>query len=203
MIFRRSASPQKPAPFALPDLHAERRTAADALVGVLVYQGVTTAEIDEPVRRLAAGLDADVVFIAAGIDPVVGVEPVRTVHVSVTTADPIALRNDVLVLPGGLGWERLVDDITMMTWVIHAAKASQGVLAISTGSLILAVAGQLDGHAAAGHWLAHDALSALGAEVHPGRTAQSEDHRTVTAAGAQSAIEAAVELAERIRWGPA
>lgn len=112
------------------------------------------------------------------------------------------MRNDVLVIPGGLGWERLVDNITVMTWVAHATKAAQGVLAISTGSLILASAGRLDGHTAAGHWLAHEALSALGVEVHAGRTAHSDDHRTVTAAGAQSATEVAGMLAERVRWGP-
>lgn len=202
-VFRRTRTlPKSAAPFALPDLWPQRRDDARAQIGVLVYQGVTTAEIDEPVRQLALGLDADVVHIAATVAPVVGVEPVRTVHVSVTTSDPIALRNDVLVIPGGLGWERLVDDIAVMAWVAHASKAAHGVLAISTGSLILASAGRLVGHAATGHWLARDALSALGAQVHTGRTAQSADHRTVTASGAHSAIEAAAELAERVRWGP-
>jgi len=203
-LFRCTTTPSKSAaPFALPDLWPERRDEARAQVGVLVYQGVTTAEIEDPVRKLADGIEADVVHIGAAAEPVVGVEPVRTVHVTLTTSDHAALRNDVLVIPGGLGWERLVDDIALMSWVADASKAAGGVLAISTGSLILASAGRLVGHAATGHWLARDVLAALGAQVHTGRTAQSEDHRTVTAAGAQSAIEAAAELAERVRWGPA
>ena len=203
-VFRRTTTPStSAAPFALPDLWPQQRDHARAQVGVLVYQGVTTAEIDEPARTLADGLDADVVHIAVAAEPVVDVEPVRTVQVTVTTSDPRALRNDVLVIPGGLGWERLVDDLGLMAWVTHASKAAHGVLAISTGSLILASAGRLAGHAATGHRLARDALSALGAQLHTGRTAQSEDHRTVTAAGALSAIEAAVDLAERVRWGPA
>ncbi len=189
--------------FSLPDLRATRSAGAITQVGVLVYQGVTTAEIDEPVRQLALGLDADVVHIAPTLDPIVGVEPVRTVHVDVTSDDPVALRSDVLVIPGGLGWERLVDDLSLMTWLERASKAAPGVLAISTGSLILGSAGRLVGHAATGHWLARDALSALGADVKDERTAQSDDQRIVTASGANSAIAAAADLAERVRWGPA
>ena len=189
--------------FSLPDIRADRRTDTIFRVGVLVYQGVTTAEIDEPVRLLAVGLDADVVHIAPSLDPVVGIEPVRTVHVDITTDDPLAMKCDVLVIPGGLGWERLVDDLTVMTWVAHAAKAASGVLAISTGSLILASAGRLVGHPATGHWLARDALSALGVDVSTERTAHSEDDRIVTATGANSACQASAELAARVRWGPA
>ncbi len=181
-----------------------RRSDAVLRVGVLVYQGLTTAEIDEPVRYLANGLDADVVHIGAAGGPatVVGVEPVRTVHVDIGTDHPRALTNDVLVIPGGLGWERVVDDVTVMTWLVDATKLTHGVLAISTGSLILASAGLLAGHAATGHWLARDALSALGADVRTDRAVHSADDRIVTASGANSALEAAAELAERVRWGP-
>ncbi|MGZ0176450.1 MAG: hypothetical protein ACKVIQ_06210 [Acidimicrobiales bacterium] len=37
--------------------------------------------------------------IAPMTDPVAGVAPVRTVHVDVTSDDPVALRSDVLVIP--------------------------------------------------------------------------------------------------------
>jgi len=188
--------------FALPDLHAQRRVDALSQVGVLVYQGVTTSEIEEPVLSLARSLDADVVHIGATAEPVVGVEPVRTVHVDMTTDDPAALRSDVLVIPGGLGWQRLADDREVMIWLSHAAKIAPGVLAISTGSLLLASVGRLDGLEATGHWLAQDELAALGANVQTSRTAHSNDRRITTATGALSATEAATELADRVRWGP-
>lgn len=199
---RRAGHPAGKAPFALPDLRAHRRPNAASQVGVLVYAGVTTAEIVEPVHRLADGLDADVVHIGRTRGSVVGVEPVRTVHIDLTPDDTAALDSDVLVLPGGLGWERLVDDLALMTWLSHATRRAHGVLAMSTGSLVLASAGRLQGHRATGHWLARDELAAMGAVVQTERTAQSADHRIVTTSGANSAIAAATDLAQRVRWGP-
>jgi len=199
--FRTSQSSNR-APFAHPDLWSRRRSGASRQVGVLVYTGVTTAELIEPVDRLADGLDADVVHIGVDMSSVVGIEPVRTVHVDLTPHDSAASESDVLVIPGGLGWQRLVDDLTLMTWLAHASHGAQGVLAMSTGSLLLASAGRLQGHQATGHWLARDELAALGADVRTERTAQSADHRIVTTTGASSAIAAATALAERVRWGP-
>lgn len=218
---RRRSAPDHRSLFDMPDLHSQRRFDARFRVGVLVYAGVTTAEIDEPVSALAAGLDADVIFIgatdSAGADrraeivpgsvavsqTVTGIEPVRVVHLDCTTDDPLALTADVLVIPGGLGWERVADDLSIMTWLAHAANEADGVMAISTGSLILASAGHLKGRPATGHWLARASLAALGAEVRTERTVRSGDRRVVTASGAQSARGAARELAERVRWGPA
>ena len=78
-VFRRTTTPStSAAPFALPDLWPQQRDHARAQVGVLVYQGVTTAEIDEPARTLADGLDADVVHIAVAAEPVVVIAMVST-----------------------------------------------------------------------------------------------------------------------------
>lgn len=203
---RRRRRSRKPAPrslFGVQDLRAVRRVDTQRQIGVLVYQGVTTAEIDAPVQALAAALDADVVFIgAAGAREVVGVEPVRTVHVDATPQDPLALKSDILVVPGGLAWEQVVANVELMAWLVHATKAAKGVLAISTGSLLLGSVGALAGRSATGHWLAQHALSELGADVSTERAVFADDERLVTAAGAQAALEVARGLADRVRWGP-
>jgi len=188
--------------FCLPDLHSLRASDPLTQVGVLVYQGVTTTEIAEPVARLAQGLQADVVHIGVSVGAVVGVEPVRTVHIDHDLHDPGTPVPPVLVIPGGLGWKRLVDDLAVLTWIASVAGQADGVLTMSTGSLILASAGRLSGQAATGHWLAQDTLSALGADVRRERTTRSKDSRVVTASGASAALGASGVLADRLRWGP-
>jgi len=189
------------APGSLPKLEPLRRHDAPHTVGVLVYQGVTTAEVGEPVALLAAVLDANVSHIGRQPGTIVGVEPAREVVVDVSVDD--ATVPDVLVIPGGIGWQHLAADIKVMSWVGHVSRHTQGVLAVSTGTLVLAAAGRLQGKAATGHWLARRELSQMGADVQFERIAQTTDCRIITASGANSALLAAEQLAQRVRWGPA
>ncbi len=144
-------------------LSGSTRDDAATTIGVLVYRGVSSSEVDEPVHRLAERLHADVVFVGAVLGPVHAVEPSRAIAVGCTpeTAPPI----DVLVVPGGLGWKQVIDDDAIRTWLRRAAADARGILAMSTGSLLLASVGRLEGREATGHWLAEGELAALGATV--------------------------------------
>ena len=165
-------------------------------VGVLVYRGVSTAEIDLPVSVLADRLGANVVFVGTEAGVVPGVEPSRDVVVDVLAAD--AAIPDWLVVPGGLGWRRVIDDPATMAWLASAGAQARGVLAISTGSLLLASAGLLDGLDAAGHWLAFDDLERLGAHARRERVADAG--RIMTASGALPAAQVAAEFAVKVSW---
>ncbi|MAT06868.1 MAG: hypothetical protein CL424_17680 [Acidimicrobiaceae bacterium] len=167
-------------------------------VGIFVYRGVTSSEVYEPVTRLAERLDADIVAIGPTPGSVHGVEPSREIEVDVAvTAAPGV---DVLVVPGGLGWKQVIDDEASRTWLATAAVDAQGILAISTGSLLLASVGRLEGRDATGHWLADAELAALGAVATGRRTAATDDGRVVTAAGALAALHVVDELATRSTW---
>ncbi|WP_420451289.1 DJ-1/PfpI family protein [Ilumatobacter sp.] len=169
-------------------------------VGVLAYRGVSSGEIDLPVERLAERLGANVVLVGAVVGPVHAVEPSRSVLVGRTpaTAPPV----DVLVVPGGLGWRQVIDDPEISRWLRTAAESARAVLAISTGSLLLATVGHLAGRDATGHWLASAELAALGARVTTARTASDEGGRIVTASGALAAIVVVDDLADHVRWAP-
>lgn len=171
----------------------------DALtITVLVYRGVSSSEIDEPVRRLAARLGGNVVLVGPEVGRVHAVEPSREVLVGCAPKD--APSADVLVVPGGLGWKQVIDDPPTRAWLARAAAEARGILAISTGSLLLASVGRLDGRAATGHWLAQEELAALGATVSSTRTASDDGGRVVTASGALAAIQVVDELADQSRW---
>ncbi len=174
------------------------RDGAVSTIGVLVYRGVSSNEVDEPVKRLAARLHADVVFVGVEPGTVHAVEPSRAIEVGCTpeTAPPI----DVLVVPGGLGWKQVIDDAIRRDWLNRAAVEARGILAMSTGTLLLASVGRLEGREATGHWLAEGELAALGATVMSTRTASDDAGRVVTASGALAAIQVVDELADHTRW---
>lgn len=185
----------------VPELDAligSRRPGAASTIGVLVYRGVSSSEVDEPVTRLAARLHADVVFVGSSLGRVHAVEPSRPVVVGCTPATAPSI--DVLVVPGGLGWKQVIDDATIRNWLRRAAADARGILAMSTGSLLLASVGRLEGREATGHWLAAGELAALGATVTSTRTASDDAGRVVTASGALAAIQVVDELADQTRW---
>lgn len=174
------------------------RTPESLTIAVLAYRGVSSSEIDEPVRRLAERLAANVVLVGPNVGSVHAVEPSRSVEVSCLPAD--APPADVLVVPGGLGWKQVIEDTATRTWLHRAAGTARGILAISTGSLLLASVGRLEGRSATGHWLAEDELAALGATVSSTRTASDDGGRVVTASGALAAIHVVDALADQARW---
>lgn len=110
------------------------------------------------------------------------------------------VRPDVLVVPGGLGWRQVADDDELSRWLAEAAAAARAILAISTGTLLLASVGALDGRDATGHWLAEDDLARFGAHVQSSRVARAEGGRLVTASGALAAEHVVDELADQFNW---
>ena len=143
-------------------------------------------------------MGAGVLFVGTEVGRLHAVEPSRTVRVDCTPAD--APDPDVLVVPGGLGWKQVIEDPEIRSWLTSAAASARGILAISTGSLLLASVGRLEGRSATGHWLAEEELAALGATVTSMRTASDDGGRVVTASGALAAIQMVDELADQIRW---
>lgn len=183
---------------ALPAITGRDVADSAVTIGVLVYRGVSSGEVDEPVTRLADRMQANVVLVGAEIGEVHAVEPPRAIDVGHTPASAPPI--DVLVVPGGLGWKQVIENEAIRSWLHDTAAAARGILAISTGSLLLASVGRLEGRAATGHWLAEGELAALGANVTSTRTASDDSGRVVTASGALAAIQIVDELADHARW---
>jgi putative intracellular protease/amidase len=104
-------------------------------------------------------------------------------------------RPDVVVVPGGLGIRRLVADDAARAWVTEAHEHSQWTTAVSTGSVLLAAAGVLEGDATT-HWLATELLEEQGAHAVPERLVRTG--KVLTAEGAAASIEMALEVVARL-----
>lgn len=69
---------------------------------------------------------------------------------------------DVLVVPGGEGTRREVENYALIDFISSQAKCCQAVLSVCTGSFLLHRAGLLKGKKATTHWNSLDRLRALG-----------------------------------------
>jgi len=146
---------------------------------------------------LARPLGAAVRLVSADPGPVVAVEPARPIITEALAAVPEPYG---LVVPGGLAWKREAARPEVADWLHSAASTARGVLAVSTGSLLLASVGVLEDREATGHWLAGDLLAGLGARPSAARIVHGR--LLVTATGARSGVEAAAELAKEMRFAP-
>lgn len=162
---------------------------------MLLSPGVTAYEALGPYGVFRRAPSTEVVLVADHPGPV----PAQGAKVSLVAE--AAYRDvelaDVVVVPGGIGIRRLVEDRDVLDWVRSLHATSQWTVAVSTGSVLLAAAGGLDGAEATTHWLATDLLEDQGANAVADRLVRSG--RVLTATGAVSGIEAALYVVGRVR----
>lgn len=72
---------------------------------------------------------------------------------------------DVLLVPGGPGRKKEVNNPALINFVKEHAQACQYVLSVCTGAFILQKAGLLQGHKATTYWAVLTELRALGVDV--------------------------------------
>lgn len=106
---------------------------------------------------------------------------------------------DVLLLPGGMGTRREVDNPAMLAWIANVAPDCQWVTSVCTGSLLLTAAGPAAGKRVTTHWGFIEQLRARGeaAEVLE-KVRYVRDGNVVTAAGVSAGIDMALWLVGQI-----
>ena len=158
-----------------------------------MHDGVSAAEALAPAEVFGRVPDVAVHFVAhrTGPHPTQGRPGVLVADRAVADwPDP-----DTLVVPGGLGVRRLVEDGPLLAWIAEAHRTSQWTAGISTGTHLLGAAGVLDGCDATGHWLLLDELSGAGAVPSADRLVRHG--RVITATGSASAFDLALLVVDR------
>jgi transcriptional regulator GlxA family with amidase domain len=165
-------------------------------IALVVYPGVLNDECDAFRSVLSLLRGAEVIGVGARVGPCHGPGGTQQVEVEYRDlTDP-----DVVIVPGGLGAERIAESPELRSWLVAMEPVARYIVASSTGSVVLASAGLLHGEPAAGHWLATDLLRRYGSEQSDRRMLVSGN--VVTCQGSLSAVDAAFSLVHRIE-GPA
>jgi transcriptional regulator GlxA family with amidase domain len=105
--------------------------------------------------------------------------------------------SDVLVIPGGPGWEQMIKDDVLLDIVRRLDANSRRTASVCTGAFLLAAAGLLDGRRAVTHWRhSRDlALRFPSVRVEPDAIFV-QDGKVLTSAGVSAGIDLSLALVE-------
>jgi transcriptional regulator GlxA family with amidase domain len=113
---------------------------------------------------------------------------------SFTDCPPI----DLLVIPGGWGTRKLLEDQELLAWIQKMASQASMVTSVCSGALLLAKAGLLEGKSATTHWGALDTLASLDPTINVERDQRFVDSGVVTSAGVSAGIDMALHVVEKL-----
>ena len=143
-------------------------------VGIVVFDGAEELDFVGPweVFTASAALRAEaevdgsaddrVVLVAESSAPVRCAKGLRVLP-DLTFADVTAL--DVVVVPGGRGTRREVENPLLLDWLRTVDATTTWTTSVCTGSFLLHASKVADGRRLATHWGSEDRLAALGANV--------------------------------------
>ncbi len=157
---------------------------------ILIFDGITALDAIGPYEVLRSVPGWEVEFVAASTGEV------RTdsghLGISADHALEDVTETDLVLVPGGKGNRRLLDDEAVLSWLREIDRTTKWTTSVCTGSLVLGAAGLLEGKRATGHWLYLEPLRAYGADPVGGRFV--EDGKVLTAAGVSAGIDMALHL---------
>ena len=175
------------------DLISFSQDAAPLKVGMVLYPGLTLLDLVGP--QAALGAHGQTFLLWKTMEPIWADTGV-SVNPSTTFADcPGDL--DVLFVPGGLGTNKAMTDPAVIGFLVEAGATARYVTSVCTGTLLLGMAGLLDGYRATTHWAFRDALEALGATVTHERVVT--DRNRVTGGGVTAGIDFGLTLLAELR----
>lgn len=115
---------------------------------------------------------------------------------SFTDVPPI----DVLVVPGGMGTRREIDNQVVIDWIASIAGSAELTTSVCTGSFLLAKAGTMpDGSNATTHWGSITRMREMfpGIEVHE-NVRWIDDGAVISSAGVSAGIDMSLHVIERL-----
>jgi transcriptional regulator GlxA family with amidase domain len=163
-------------------------------IAIPLYDGFTALDAVGPYDVLSRIPGAEVKFVA--VEP----GPKRTENDMLSMTAEYALSEvtspEVLVVPGGYGTRRLLDDEALLSWIRGVHETSTYTTSVCTGALLLGGAGLLDGLEATTHWASLDLLPEFGAT--PSSKRVVEQGKIITAAGVSAGIDMALTLVAKL-----
>jgi len=168
-------------------------------LGVLLFPDFELLDVFGPLEAFGHRLARDhfrVCTVAATAGPVASVQGTRAIADHGFADCP---RLDVLLVPGGMGTRRNVDDAALTGWIAARAAEAELTLSVCTGAALLARAGVLDGRRATTNKLAFDWVVSQGPRVRWAKRARwVDDGNVVTSSGVTAGIDMSLHVIERL-----
>jgi transcriptional regulator GlxA family with amidase domain len=165
-------------------------------LGVLLFPEFELLDVFGPLEVFGHRLVAHhyrVCMVAAEAGPVASAQGPRVLADHGFVGPPL----DVLLVPGGMGTRREVDNAKLVRWIAATAAVAEIVTSVCTGAALLARAGVLDGHRATTNKRAFDWVVTQGPCVEWIRKARwVEDGKFVTSSGVSAGIDMSLAVLE-------
>jgi transcriptional regulator GlxA family with amidase domain len=176
-------------------------------VGILIFADVevldfagpfevfSIARLDESKRREEPS-PFEVILVAEQTEPVRTAGGMRVTPDHTLESCP---RLDLLVVPGGWGTRRELNNQRLLDWIAARAREVETLTSVCTGAMLLGKAGLLDGRHATTHWRS----LAWMRESFPAVTVEDalhvvEDGNVLTSAGISAGIDMALRVVARL-----
>jgi transcriptional regulator GlxA family with amidase domain len=158
------------------------------------YEVLTVTRLNEG-RRREEPSPFQVGLVAESEEAVTAAGGMRVIpDFTFTTCPPL----DVLVVPGGWGTRRQIDNEVLINWIGQRGRQVETLAGVCTGAMLLGAAGLLDGRRATTHWRALTWMR----QTFPTVTVVEdlhvvEDGQILTSAGIAAGIDLALGLVRR------
>ncbi len=175
-------------------------------VGIVLFENIEVLDFCGPFevfsvtrlneeRRREEPSPFEALLVAEKLDPVTTTGNMKVIPHYAFENCP---RLDILVVPGGWGTRKELNNPVMLEWLRARAAEVETLTSVCTGSMLLGFAGLLDGLHATTHWRSLDWMR----DSFPSVTVEYEKHvvedgRVVTSAGISAGIDMALKVVAR------
>ncbi|WP_425645334.1 DJ-1/PfpI family protein [Agrobacterium leguminum] len=156
--------------------------------GMVLYPGLTFLDLVGPQTVLS--LYGKTLLLWKTMEPV-ATEAGNTVNPT-TTFDDCPEDLDVLFVPGGYGTNAAMQDDEIVNFLKRVGPSARYITSVCSGSILLGMAGLLNGYKAATHWACYGALEASGAI--PVRERVVFDRNRISGGGVTAGIDFGLKL---------
>ena len=171
-------------------------------IGILLFDDAEELDFVGPfevftMAKTSAPDDFHIQLIAQTMEPVRCAKGMRVLpDATLETCGKL----DVLLVPGGQGTRREVENKALLDWIAMVAKTTTWTTSVCTGAMLLTAAGPARGKRVTTHWAFVQSLRARGeaAEVLDNYR-YVQDGNVVTSAGVSAGIDMALWLIGQIR----
>ena len=159
-------------------------------IGAIIYPDMDQADFTGPLEVLSRIPNARFLVIGRHRNTI---RDVRGLILTPETTFSESPQLDVLIIPGGVGQEELLNDEVTLSFIRKQSETARYVLSVCTGALLCGAVGLLNGVKATTHWAAFDVLHYFGAI--PVNSRDVIDGKYVTTVGVTAGLDGSFRLA--------